>query len=125
MDWLRVHRGDAPLVIAFPHGGTDLAGLDEQFVSPWHAQIDTDWWIAELYAFAADRGATLVATDISRSVLDMNRHPSGASLYPGPATTELCPQETFEGETLYLIDRPDQAQTPPPHRTAARRAGER
>ena len=80
MDWLRVQRGDAPLVIAFPHGGTDLAGLDEQFVSPWHAQIDTDWWIAELYAFAADLGATLVATDISRSVIDMNRDPSGASL---------------------------------------------
>jgi formiminoglutamase len=86
MDWLRIHRGDAPLVVAFPHGGTGLAGLDEQFVSPWHAQIDTDWWIAELYAFAADLGATTVATDISRSVIDMNRDPSGASLYPGQAT---------------------------------------
>lgn len=110
MDWLRVHRGDAPLVIAFPHGGTDLAGLDEQFVSPWHAQIDTDWWIAELYAFAADRGATLVATDISRSVIDMNRDPSGASLYPGQATTELCPTTTFDGDPLYRFDAPDEAE---------------
>ena len=101
MDWLRVHRGDAPLVIAFPHGGTDLVGLDEQFVSPWHAQIDTDWWIAELYTFAAGLGATLIATDISRSVIDMNRDPSGASLYPGQATTELCPTTTFDGEPLY------------------------
>lgn len=108
MDWLRVHRGDAPLVIAFPHGGTDLAGLDEQFVSPWHAQIDTDWWIAELYAFAADLGATLVATDISRSVIDMNRDPSGASLYPGQATTELCPTTTFDGDALYRFDPPDE-----------------
>jgi formiminoglutamase len=108
MDWLRVRRGDAPLVIAFPHGGTDLAGLDEQFVSPWHAQIDTDWWIAELYAFAADLGATLVATDISRSVIDMNRDPSGASLYPGQATTELCPTTTFDGEPLYRFDQPDE-----------------
>ncbi len=110
MDWLRVHRGDAPLVIAFPHGGTDLAGLDEQFVSPWHAQIDTDWWIAELYAFAADMGATLVATDISRSVIDMNRDPSGASLYPGQATTELCPTTTFDGDPLYRFDAPDEAE---------------
>ncbi len=110
MDRLRVHRGDAPLVIAFPHGGTDLAGLDEQFVSPWHAQIDTDWWIAELYAFAADMGATLVATDISRSVIDMNRDPSGASLYPGQATTELCPTTTFDGEQLYRFDAPDEAE---------------
>jgi len=110
MDWLRVHRGDAPLVIAFPHGGTDLAGLDEQFVSPWHALLDTDWWIADLYAFAADLGATLVATDISRSVIDMNRDPSGASLYPGQATTELCPTTTFDGEPFYRFGEPDEAE---------------
>ncbi|MBE1527254.1 formiminoglutamase [Sphingopyxis sp. OAS728] len=110
MDWLRVHRGDAPLVIAFPHGGTDLAGLDEQYVSPWHAQIDTDWYIAELYAFAADMGATLVATNISRSVIDMNRDPSGASLYPGQATTELCPTTTFDGDRLYRFDDPDETE---------------
>lgn len=108
MEWLRVQRGDAPLVIAFPHGGTDLAGIDEQYVSPWHAQIDTDWWIAELYAFAADLGATLVATGISRSVIDMNRDPSGASLYPGQATTELCPTTTFDGAPLYRFDTPDE-----------------
>ena len=110
MTWLRVQRGDAPLVVAFPHGGTDLAGLDDQFVSPWHAQIDTDWWIADLYAFAADLGATLVATDISRSVIDMNRDPSGASLYPGQATTELCPTTSFDGEPLYRFDPPDEAE---------------
>lgn len=110
MTWLRVQRGDAPLVVAFPHGGTDLAGLDDQFVSPWHAQIDTDWWIADLYAFAADLGATLVATDISRSVIDMNRDPSGASLYPGQATTELCPTTTFDGEPLYPDTGPDAAE---------------
>ena len=110
MDWLRVHRGDAPLVVAFPHGGTDLAGLDGQYVSPWHAQIDTDWWIADLYAFAAEMGATLVATDISRSVIDMNRDPSGASLYPGQATTELCPTTTFDGEPLYRFGEPDEAE---------------
>ena len=110
MDWLRVHCGDAPLVIAFPHGGTDLAGLDDQFVSPWRAQLDTDWWIADLYAFAAGLGATLVATDISRSVIDMNRDPSGASLYPGQATTELCPTTTFDGEPLYRFGEPDEAE---------------
>ena len=110
MDWLRVHRGDAPLILAFPHGGIGLAGLDDQFVSPWRAQLDTDWWIAELYAFAADLGATLVATDISRSVIDMNRDPSGVSLYPGQATTELCPTTTFDGEPLYRFGGPDETE---------------
>ncbi|PZQ22032.1 MAG: N-formylglutamate deformylase [Sphingopyxis macrogoltabida] len=110
MDWLRVRRGDAPLVIACPHGGTDLAGLDDQFVSPWLARLDTDWWIEHLYAFAADSGATLVATDISRSVIDMNRDPSGASLYPGQATTGLCPTTSFDGEPLYRFGDPDEAE---------------
>jgi N-formylglutamate deformylase len=109
MDWLRVHRGQAPLLVAFPHGGTDLAGLDDRFVSPWLAQRDADWWIAELYDFARDLGATLVATTISRSVIDCNRDPSGASLYPGQATTELVPTTTFDGEPLYAGATPDAA----------------
>lgn len=110
MDWLRIHRGEAPLVIAFPHGGTRLADLDEEFVSPWLALLDTDWWIADLYDFAADMGATLVATEISRSVIDMNRDPAGASLYPGQATTELCPTTTFDGTALYRFVEPDEAE---------------
>ena len=34
-------------------------------------------------------------------MIDVNRDPSGASLYPGQATTGLCPTETFDGEPLY------------------------
>jgi formiminoglutamase len=109
MDWLSVDRGEAPLIVAIPHGGTDLAGFDTQFVSPWLARRDTDWWMAELYAFARDLGATVVATGVSRSVIDCNRDPSGASLYPGQATTELVPTTTFDGEPLYAGALPDQA----------------
>jgi N-formylglutamate deformylase len=105
-DWLRVHRGHAPLIVAFPHGGTDLAGLEDHYISPWLARMDADWWIAELYAFVADMGATTVATSISRAVIDVNRDPSGASLYPGMTTTELCPTTTFDGATLYCDATP-------------------
>lgn len=102
MSWLEVNRGDAPLVVTFPHTGTDLpAGLEGRFVSPWMARRDADWWVEGLYAFAADLGATTVRTRISRSVIDVNRDPSGVSLYPGQATTELCPTTTFDGEPLY------------------------
>lgn len=100
-DWLHVHRGTAPLVIAVPHGGTSLAGLDDQFASPWLARLDTDWWVRDLYDFASNMGVSFVTTDISRSVIDMNRDPSGASLYPGQATTELCPTTSFDGVPLY------------------------
>ena len=103
MSWLQVHRGEAPLIVAFPHTGTDLAGLEDHFASPWLATKDADWWIDRLYDFAAGLGATTVRTAISRSVIDVNRDPSGASLYPGQATTELCPTTTFDGEPLQSL----------------------
>ena len=100
--WLHVQRGVAPLLLCMPHTGTDIpAAVVGQLLSPWLAVKDTDWWIERLYAFAADLGATLIRTGVSRSVIDANRDPSGASLYPGQATTELCPTTTFDGEPLY------------------------
>ena len=93
-------RSDAPLILAFPHGGSVIPDpLADAFRSRWWAVRDADWHIRELYDGLA--GATLVWTDISRSVIDCNRDPSGASLYPGQATTGLCPLETFVGEPLY------------------------
>lgn len=106
MSWLEVHRGEAPLVVAFPHTGTEIPpAIEAGFASPWLARRDADWWIDKLYGFAADLGATTVRTTISRSVIDVNRDPSGASLYPGQATTELCPTTTFDGEDLYQAHR--------------------
>ena len=106
--WLTVQRGDAPLVVAFPHGGTGLGGVEDRFVSPWLARRDADWWIAELYAFVRELGATTIATQVSRSIIDVNRDPSGASLYPGQATTDLCPLTTFDGEPLYRGFNPEE-----------------
>lgn len=111
-DWLVVHRGDAPLLLGMPHAGTDIpTEIEPRFTSLWLARKDADWWIDQLYDFAIAKGATLVRTTISRSVIDVNRDPSGASLYPGQATTELCPTTTFDGEPLYRPgDEPDAAE---------------
>lgn len=107
-DWLEISRGHAPLVVAFPHTGTDIPpDLEAGFVSPWLARKDADWWIDRVYGFAQDLGATTVRTRISRSVIDCNRDPSGASLYPGQATTGLCPTTSFDGEPLYASALPD------------------
>src|SRR5260370_30284465 len=105
-DWLVVTRGAAPLIVSIPHGGTDLASFEVRFVDPWFARKDADWRLEELYDFVGALGATVARTRVSRSVIDVNRDPSGASLYPGRATTELCPTTTFDGEPLY---RPDEA----------------
>jgi len=100
--WLTVRAGPAPLLLCMPHTGTELpAELAPRFASAWLARRDTDWYVDRLYAFAGELGASCVRTAISRSVIDPNRDPSGASLYPGQATTELCPTTTFDGEPLY------------------------
>lgn len=101
-DWLTVTPGDAPLIVSIPHTGTDIPpDIEARMASPWLARKDADWWIHKLYDFAADLGATVIRTGISRSVIDVNRDPSGQSLYPGMTTTGLCPVETFDGEPLY------------------------
>jgi formiminoglutamase len=88
--------------VSLPHTGTDIPpGYEHDLVSPWLARKDADWWIERLYGFAGELGATVIRTTISRTVIDVNRDPSGVSLYPGQATTELCPTTTFDGEALY------------------------
>jgi N-formylglutamate deformylase len=100
--WLTVTRGHAPLILSLPHTGVDIPDAYQRgLVSPWLARKDADWWIERLYAFASGLDATMIRTTISRTVIDVNRVPSGVSLYPGQATTELCPTTTFDGEPLY------------------------
>lgn len=97
-----VESGTAPLIVSIPHAGTKIPpDIEARLVSPWIGRKDTDWYVEWLYAFARDAGATIVRATHSRTVIDVNRDPSGASLYPGQATTGLCPLTTFDGEPLY------------------------
>ncbi len=100
-EWLTVARGDAPLMISVPHAGTEIPGEIVGLRSMADARHDADYFIDRLYGFAADLGVTIIRTAISRTVIDVNRDPSGASLYPGQATTGLCPETTFAGVRLY------------------------
>lgn len=100
--WLHVRRGQAPLVVSIPHAGTVIPPeIVEHLVDHDLAIHDCDWFIPQLYAFAEALDATIVRTDLSRTAIDVNRDPSGQSLYPGQVTTGLCPTETFDGLPLY------------------------
>ncbi|MCE3285677.1 MAG: hutG, partial [Steroidobacteraceae bacterium] len=105
--WLELTVGDAAVMVSIPHSGTDIpASIEAGLVDPWLARKDTDWWLESLYDFVPALGVTRLRTRMSRTVIDANRDPSGASLYPGQATTELCPSTTFDGEPLYRVDAP-------------------
>ncbi|WP_298214923.1 N-formylglutamate deformylase [Acidocella sp.] len=111
MSLFSLRQGQAPLLLSIPHAGTEIPEeLAGRFVSPWLARKDTDWHLPRLYAFAEALDATIIAARFSRSVIDLNRDPSGASLYPGQATTGLCPVESFDGEPLYRGPAPDAAE---------------
>ena len=107
-----VEERGTPLLLSLPHTGTGLPeGLAERMTDSGRSLIDTDWHVDRLYAFADAMGATTVRADFSRYVIDVNRDPSGTSLYPGRATTELCPTTSFDGEPLYLAgEAPDAAE---------------
>ena len=75
MPWLTVRRGDAPLIVSIPHAGTQLMHVAEHVKSVWLSRVDTDWWVDRLYDFATELGATIIATSISRTVIDVNRDP--------------------------------------------------
>ncbi|HUW80613.1 MAG TPA: N-formylglutamate deformylase [Acidocella sp.] len=102
MSFIKLRQGRAPLILSIPHAGTDIPDeFQSELQSLWLARKDADWWLPELYRFAEALDATIIRTYVSRTIIDMNRDPSGASLYPGQATTGLCPTTTFDGEPLY------------------------
>jgi formiminoglutamase len=110
-EWLELKRGTSPLIVSIPHTGLDLRGLEPRLTSEWLARKDADWHIEQLYDFAPSLDATILRTRVSRTVIDVNRDPSGISLYPGQATTELCPTTSFDGEPLYREgETPDAAE---------------
>ena len=95
-------RGTLPLLVSMPHVGTFIPPDLAQRMTPSARQVpDTDWHLERLYGFAKDMGASVLAATHSRYVIDLNRPPDDASLYPGQSVTGLCPVDTFEHAPLY------------------------
>lgn len=94
--------GRTPLLVSVPHAGTVLpAALKPRLVERALAVEDTDWHLAEVYDFARGLGAGLIVPVHSRYLIDLNRPPENAPMYPGTNNTELCPTRFFTGDPLY------------------------
>jgi N-formylglutamate deformylase len=98
-----LHRGSTPLLVSLPHSGELIpADLHGRLVARALGVEDTDWHLQRLYAFAAGLGASVLTPRASRYVVDLNRPPDNAPMYPGANNTELCPTRFFTGDPLYV-----------------------
>ena len=103
-------RGTSALLVSMPHLGRELPPeLTDDYVPRARAVEDTDWHLDRLYDFLPELGASVLKPRYSRYVIDLNRPPDDAPMYPGASNTELCPTRFFTGDALY---RPGCAPTP-------------
>jgi N-formylglutamate deformylase len=97
-----LRRGTAPLLLSLPHVGTAIPDdLAPAFVPRALALEDTDWHLERVYDFAHELGASVLVPRFSRYVIDLNRPPENAPMYPGANNTELVPTRFFRGDPLY------------------------
>jgi N-formylglutamate deformylase len=108
---IEVHAGTTPLLISLPHVGQAVPDdLAARMTPEALAVADTDWHVEHLYAFARHAGAAWLQPRWSRYVVDLNRPPDDAALYPGQLSTGLCPAQAFDGSALYRDGGPDGAE---------------
>jgi N-formylglutamate deformylase len=104
---VEIYQGDSPLVLGLPHTGTYVPKEIFERLTPLGKTLsDTDWHIEKLYDGLVPQ-ATTVRAMFHRYVIDANRDPSGASLYPGQNTTGLVPLTDFDGEPLWINEPSD------------------
>jgi N-formylglutamate deformylase len=98
-----LHRGDCALLVSMPHIGTEIPAELRADYQPRALDVeDTDWHLDRLYDFLSAMGASVLQPRTSRYVIDLNRPPDDAPMYPGASNTELCPTHFFTGDDLYL-----------------------
>ena len=103
-------NGTVPMLVSMPHIGTDIPlELQSSYVPRAFEVEDTDWHLARLYDFLPALGISVLQPRYSRYVIDLNRPPDDAPMYPGAANTELCPTRFFCGDALY---KPGQEPSP-------------
>lgn len=101
MNPVDITRGDGPVLLAIPHAGT---WLPPEIMARLNARgqmlTDTDWHVDRLHHGLLP-GVTTLRARFHRYVIDANRPPDDASLYPGQNTTGLVPLTDFDGRPIW------------------------
>ncbi len=76
MDLFNLHNADNhkyPVIVSIPHSGTFVPNEIRSGMLPSVVLSNVDWFLKELYDFLPDMGITVISSNISRYVIDLNR----------------------------------------------------
>lgn len=93
-----------PIIASIPHCGTYVPlEIEAKFSNETQRDLPmTDWYLHYLYNFLPSLGVTVIHSNVSRNVIDLNRSPVPLELYPGRFETKLIAEKTFQGEDIFL-----------------------
>ncbi len=93
-----------PILISVPHCGLLIPDeLKSNYKEKALESLDdADWFVDQLYDFAASMGITMISARYHRWLIDLNRNPESKPLYgDGRVITGLCPSTDFNGKKVY------------------------
>lgn len=112
METFTFRQGTLPILVSIPHNGSKIPDPIAATMTPdGRNSRDTDWFLDRLYDLPELTSASMLVSNVSRYVVDLNRSIENQNLYPGQTTTGLIPQACFDGAPIYLEKLPSDEET--------------
>ncbi len=97
-----VEEGAGPLILCLPHSGVDAPAVVEgRFNATGRLQTDLSWRLEQVMRLNPDLGITVIRSNISRYVIDLDRDPDTPFGAVDDPSTYLCPVTTLDGKEIY------------------------
>ncbi|MTI44712.1 formiminoglutamase [Roseibium hamelinense] len=95
-------RGNSPLILCLPHSGTEVPpAIGGRLSATGRLQMDISWHLDQVLDIADLLDATIIATTISRYVVDVDHDPRMRKPEEEDYARALCPLTTLDGKRLY------------------------
>lgn len=89
-----------PVIVSIPHSGTFVPNDIRSIMLPSVVLSNVDWFLKELYDFLPNMGVTVISSNISRYVIDLNRDKT-EDIHGEDFWTKLVHTHNTFGKPLY------------------------
>jgi len=90
------------VIVSIPHGGTLVPDVFAKYLSVTPGELWSDWYTSELYSFVNELNVSVVSTELSRFVADVNRDPTKPVF--APFWEGIVASKTPFGDNVYSQD---------------------